>query len=286
MTATLIDGKATAAQIKEDLKHTIQDRKAKSLPIPGLDVILVGDDPASAVYVRTKQKACETVGIKSRMHHLPADINQQHLENLIDKCNSDKDCNGILLQLPLPSHLNTNDLLERIAINKDVDGFHPFNMGRLAQGRGTLSPCTPHGVITLLRSSNIELEGKDAVVIGASNIVGRPMALELLAARCTVTICHSKTKDLASKVNSADILVVGIGRPGVVQTDWIKPGAVIIDIGFNRLQSGKIVGDIEFNTAKEIASYITPVPGGVGPMTVATLLENTLLATKIQYGEY
>lgn len=278
MTATIIDGKQVAAITREGIASQIKARLAKHLPAPQLDVILVGDNPASAAYIRTKQKSCEEVGMRSQLHKLPTETTQQQLEALIDRCNANNDCHGILLQLPIPDHLDSAPLLERIAVHKDVDGFHPYNMGRLAQGRPQLCPCTPHGVMTLLKHYKIDPMGMDAVVVGASNIVGRPMALELLAAKATVTICHSKTKDLADKVKSADLLIAGVGNPTVIDANWIKPGAVVIDVGFNRLADGTICGDIDFAIAKERAGYITPVPGGVGPMTVATLLENTMQA--------
>ena len=278
MTARLIDGKRIAQHIQQQLHKTIQQRKNEHKRAPRLDVILVGDNPASTVYVRTKAEACRAVGMTSQIHKLSTDTSQQQIEALIEQCNQNNHCDGILLQLPLPKHLNANLLLEKISIHKDVDGFHPYNLGRLAQGRPALCPCTPHGVMTLLKHYEIDTKGKEAVVVGASNIVGRPMAYELLAANSTVTICHRQTQNLADKIRLADILLAGIGNPHVIQTEWIKPGAVVIDIGFNRLANGKIVGDIDFKTAKEVASFITPVPGGVGPMTVATLLENTLKA--------
>lgn len=281
MTATLIDGRAISANIKTAVSEKIQQRLTQNLPAPGLDVILVGDNPASATYVKHKQKACETVGIYSNCHRLPASATEADIAARIDACNAGESVTGILLQLPLPEGLSPDRLLERIHPDKDVDGFHPYNLGRLAQRRPRLRPCTPFGVMTLLQSTGEDLAGKHAVVVGASNIVGRPMALELLLAKCTVTVCHRYTKDLAQHVQSADILVVAIGKLGIVKSEWIKPGAIVIDVGFSRLENGKISGDVEFESAKERAGWITPVPGGVGPMTVATLVQNTLLAAEL-----
>ncbi len=282
MTANIINGKDVANTIKKQIAVDIASREAKGLPRPGLAVILVDEDPASKVYVGHKQRACEAVGILSYVHKLPGSTTQKDLEQLIEQCNQQVDIHGILLQLPLPSHLSADDLLETIDPDKDVDGFHPYNLGRLAQRRPRLQPCTPKGVITLLEHYNIPVAGKHAVVVGASNIVGRPMSLQLLLAKATTTVCHRYTKDLEAQVRSADILVVAIGKPGVVKTDWIKPGAVVIDVGLTRLDNGKLVGDIDFDTAKDVAGWITPVPGGVGPMTVATLLQNTLQAADFQ----
>ncbi len=282
MTAKILDGRAIAAKVKEKVADQVKDRQKKGLSIPGLEVILVGENPASATYVRHKQKACKKVGIRSHAHQLPEDIQQKALEALIDQCNADPDVHGVLLQLPLPDHIRADDLLERIDPNKDVDGFHPYNLGRLSQRRPRLRPCTSLGIITLLNETNEDLTGLHAVVVGASNIVGRPMALELLLAKCTVTVCHRFTKNLAQHVQDADILVVAIGKPGIIQSDWIKPGAIVIDVGFSRLENGTITGDVEFESAQQRASWITPVPGGVGPMTVATLLENTLQAAALQ----
>lgn len=278
MSATPIDGKAVAATVKDSVKSRIDSRLAEGERAPGLAVVLVGDDPASQVYVGHKRKACEQIGIQSSAHILPAATTEGELLQLIDQLNTDAEIDGILVQLPLPEHINADEVIERISPEKDVDGFHPYNFGRLAQKRPTLRPCTPYGVMKLLETTGIEVEGKDAVIVGASNIVGRPMALELLLARATVTVCHSRTKDLAEKIAAADIVVAGVGIPNFVKGEWIKPGAVVIDVGINRLVTGKLCGDVEFETAKQQASFITPVPGGVGPMTVAMLMQNTLEA--------
>jgi methylenetetrahydrofolate dehydrogenase (NADP+) / methenyltetrahydrofolate cyclohydrolase len=276
--ANILDGKKIAEQIKTELKTKIENRKRQNLRPPGLAVILIGEDPASAVYVRNKSLACESVGIFSQTHHLPTKTTQKALLALIDKCNADPNIDGILVQLPLPDHIDANLILERISPKKDVDGFHPYNLGRLAQRRPLLSPCTPHGVITLLKAYDIQLAGLEAVIVGASNIVGRPMALELLLEKATITVCHRFTRHLEQHVRSAELLVVAIGNPGIIPTDWIKPGAIVVDVGITRLENGRIVGDIDFQSAQSVASWITPVPGGVGPMTVATLLQNTWLA--------
>jgi methylenetetrahydrofolate dehydrogenase (NADP+)/methenyltetrahydrofolate cyclohydrolase len=241
-------------------------------------VIKVGEDAASAVYVQYKRQGCQEVGIRSFAHDLPQDTTQETLLNLIDTLNQDADVHGILVQLPLPAGIDTHQVLERIAPDKDVDGFHAYNLGHLAQGRPLLQPCTPKGVMTLLASTGKPLSGQHAVVVGASNIVGRPMALALLLADCTVTICHRATVDLAAHVKQADILVVAVGKAELIPGDWVKPGAIVIDVGINRQADGTLVGDVDFQAAAQKASWITPVPGGVGPMTVATLLENTLMA--------
>ncbi|HEX4045255.1 MAG TPA: bifunctional methylenetetrahydrofolate dehydrogenase/methenyltetrahydrofolate cyclohydrolase FolD [Gammaproteobacteria bacterium] len=279
MTAQLIDGKAVAANLKAAVQTTINQRLAAGLNRPGLAVILVGDDnPASAIYVRNKKQACDDVGIYSASHHLPATITENALIELINTLNQDKNIHGILLQLPLPAHINADNVLEHIDPRKDVDGFHPYNLGRLAERRPLLRPCTPHGVILLLNHIQQQYKGKHAVVVGASNIVGRPMALELLITGATVTICHRFTQDLSHYVQQADILVSAVGKPHLIPGDWIKPGATVIDVGMNRLSDGTLTGDIEFAIAKERAAWITPVPGGVGPMTVAVLMANTLAA--------
>lgn len=278
MSAQLIDGKAIAEQIKQEVAAGVQSRLDKNLRAPGLAVILVGADPASEVYVRNKTNSCKQVGFKSETIKLPKETSQEELEQLIDKFNQDDNIDGILLQLPLPDHLDSDPLLEQIRPDKDVDGFHPFNLGRLAQRLPLLRPCTPKGIITLLESTGQTIRGKDAVIVGASNIVGRPMGLELLLAGCTVTTTHRFTKNLPEKVSQADIVVVAAGKPGLVKGEWIKKGAIVIDVGINRLDCGSLVGDVEFDIAKERAGWITPVPGGVGPMTVATLMENTLYA--------
>ncbi|MEH6628990.1 MAG: bifunctional methylenetetrahydrofolate dehydrogenase/methenyltetrahydrofolate cyclohydrolase FolD [Motiliproteus sp.] len=278
MSAKIIDGKQIAKEVREKVKSGIQYRLEQGLRAPGLAVVLIGNDPASEVYVNHKRRACNEVGIESTAYDLPLDTSQDQLLQLIDELNKSDNIDGILVQLPLPAHLDANLILERIRPDKDVDGFHPFNLGRLAQRMPVLRPCTPKGVITLLESTNMDIRGKDAIVVGASNIVGRPMSLELLLAGATVTITHRFTQDLAGKVGRADIVVVGVGIPGLVKGEWIKDGAVVIDVGINRLENGKLVGDVEFDEAEKRASWITPVPGGVGPMTVATLMENTLYA--------
>lgn len=278
MSAQIIDGKATAKSIRQEIKAKVSQRTEQGLRAPGLAVILVGDDAASAVYVTHKRKDCEEVGIISKAYDLPSATEQDQLIDLIEELNQDSSVDGILVQLPLPAHLNSDEILERISPNKDVDGFHPFNIGRLAQRMPLLRPCTPAGIVTLLENTGEEIRGKHAVIVGASNIVGRPMGLELLIKGCTVTTCHRFTKDLASFVGQADIVIVAVGRPDIVKGEWIKEGAMVIDVGINRLESGKLVGDVGFEAASKKASFITPVPGGVGPMTRAKLLENTLHA--------
>ena len=280
MTAKLIDGKAIAAEVRQAVKTKIDQRREDNLRLPGLAVVLVGQDPASEIYVRNKCMACEEAGVISHSHALPADTTEAHLLSLIDKLNRDDSIDGILVQFPLPEHIDAYKVTERIRPDKDVDGFHPYNIGRLAQRRPSLRSCTPRGVITLLEHTGDTFYGREAVVVGASNIVGRPMNLELLLAGCTVTTCHRFTRNLEEHVGRADILVIAVGKPGVVKGSWVKPGATVIDVGINRLEDGRLVGDIEFDTAFERAAWITPVPGGVGPMTVATLLENTLYATE------
>jgi methylenetetrahydrofolate dehydrogenase (NADP+)/methenyltetrahydrofolate cyclohydrolase len=272
----IIDGK----QIAQNLRNDIAKQVKKLDTPPGLAVILVGDDPASKVYVRNKDNACKEVGFYSEKINKPANITQHQLLAEIQRLNNDDKIDGILVQLPLPSHLDENLITNSIAIQKDVDGFHSENIGKLMQNKPNLRPCTSKGVMTILASTGIDLVGKDCVVVGASNIVGRPMAIELLNARATVTICNSKTTNLSSKLKQADVVVVAIGIPKMIQGDWIKSGAIVIDVGINRLNTGKLVGDVDFDTAKQNASWITPVPGGVGPMTIATLLENTLTAYK------
>ncbi len=278
MTAQHIDGKKVAQQVRDEVKRGVEQRLAAGARAPGLAVIMVGTDPASAVYVGSKRNACKEVGITSKAYDLPATTTQTELEVLIDQLNEDPEVDGILVQLPLPAGLDAQAILERINPFKDVDGFHPFNMGRLAQRNPALRPCTPRGVITLLDSIGLDLHGMNAVVVGASNIVGRPMSLELLLAGATTTVCHRFTHDLQAHVERAEVLVVAVGRPHFIPGAWVRPGAVVIDVGINRLPSGQLVGDVEFDTAAERASYITPVPGGVGPMTVATLMQNTLQA--------
>lgn len=275
MTAQIIDGKHIAAELRKSLKQRIDERLANGLRKPGLAVILVGNDPASEVYVRNKRKGCEEVGIESLAYDLDSDTTEEKLLSLIDELNDNNAIDGILVQFPVPAHINTETIIERILPDKDVDGFHPYNVGRLASRMPVLRPCTPRGVMTLLESTGEEIKGKDAVIVGASNHVGRPMALELLLAGCTVTICHRFTKNLESKVNQADIVIVAVGKRDIVQGNWIKKGATVIDVGIHRKDDGKLVGDIDFEAAKKYAGFITPVPGGVGPMTVATLLQNT-----------
>lgn len=280
MSARILDGKATAESLLQDIKLAVAARIARGKAPPGLAVILVGDNPASALYVRNKRRSCEIAGVLDMAHDLPGDTSQAELLALIDRLNADPTVDGILVQLPLPAHIDPNTVIERIRPDKDVDGFHPYNLGRLAQARPTLRPCTPYGVTRLLAKTGEILRGKEAVVVGASNIVGRPMALELLMAGCTVTVCHSATRDLPAHVGRAEVLVVAVGRPELVKGDWVREGALVIDVGINRLPDGKVVGDVEFATARERAAWITPVPGGVGPMTVATLLQNTLEAAQ------
>ena len=281
MSARILDGKAVAAELRGTIKTRVNERIANGQSAPGLAVVLVGQDPASQVYVRNKRRACEEAGILSFAHDLPADAPQSELLALIDRLNADPAVHGILVQLPLPDHIDSETVIQRISPDKDVDGFHPDNVGRLVLRMPRLRPCTPKGVMTLLEHTGETLEGLDAVIVGQSNIVGRPMALELLMARCTITVCHTRTRDLEEKVRGADLLVVSAGRPKVIPGDWIKPGAIVIDVGINRGEDGKLVGDVDFDSAKERAGWITPVPGGVGPMTVATLLENTLQAAEM-----
>ncbi|SDI39013.1 5,10-methylenetetrahydrofolate dehydrogenase (NADP+) [Pseudomonas flavescens] len=280
MTAQLIDGKAIAANIRQQIAQRVAERRQQGLRAPGLAVILVGSDPASQVYVAHKRKDCQEVGFVSRAYDLSADTSQDELLSLIDSLNEDASIDGILVQLPLPAHLDSSLLLERIRPDKDVDGFHPYNIGRLAQRMPLLRPCTPKGIMTLLASTGVDLYGLDAVVVGASNIVGRPMAMELLLGGCTVTVTHRFTKDLAGHVARADIVVVAAGKPGLVKGEWIKEGAIVIDVGINRQTDGKLIGDVVYETALPRAGWITPVPGGVGPMTRACLLENTLHAAE------
>ncbi|MBF1279357.1 MAG: bifunctional methylenetetrahydrofolate dehydrogenase/methenyltetrahydrofolate cyclohydrolase FolD [Neisseria lactamica] len=281
MTAQLIDGKKISQQRIEAVAQAVKARQEKGLHTPCLAVVLVGDDPASAVYVRNKKLACQKSGIESRSYELPSETTQDDLLKLVDELNGDSAVDGILVQLPLPAHIDSQAVLERIVPHKDVDGFHPYNVGRLVVKMPLMRPCTPKGVMTLLEAYGIDPKGKKAVIVGASNIVGRPQALELLLSRATVTICHSATQNLADEVAAADILVVGVGIPNFVKGEWVKPGAVVIDVGINRLDDGSLCGDVEFDIAKERASMITPVPGGVGPMTIATLLENTLHAASL-----
>jgi methylenetetrahydrofolate dehydrogenase (NADP+)/methenyltetrahydrofolate cyclohydrolase len=278
MSARLLDGKAVAARLLEQVKERVDHKRALGLRLPGLAVVMVGNDPASQVYVRNKRQACERTGIVSASHDLPGSTSQSELLALIDQLNADAQVDGILVQTPLPPQIDAETVIESIDPSKDVDGFHPYNIGRLAVRLPTLRSCTPLGVMKLLETTDHSLLGQNAVVVGASNHVGRPMALELLLAGCTVTVCHRFTQDLAEQVGRADILVVAVGKPGLIRGAWIKPGSVVIDVGINRLSDGRLVGDVEYDTARERAGWITPVPGGVGPMTVATLLLNTLQA--------
>ncbi len=284
MPAHRLDGKAIAAEIRENIRTQVAALCATGKRVPGLAVILVGENPASQVYVRNKSNACAEVGFHSELHTLPATTSQSELMALIDQLNADPQIDGILVQLPLPQQIDADAVTERILPTKDVDGFHPYNVGRLALRMPLLRPCTPKGVMTLLEHTGQRLDGLDAIIIGQSNIVGRPMALELLAARCTVTICHSRTRDLADKVRGADLLVAAVGRACFVLGDWIKDGAIVIDVGINRGEDGKLVGDVDFAGCAARASWITPVPGGVGPMTIASLLENTLQAAALHAG--
>ena len=280
MSARILDGKRIAQQLLERVALRVDDRLSRGLTAPGLAVVLVGDNAASSVYVRNKRKACHQVGFCSFDHDLPADTSQEEVLALIDNLNADPDVHGILVRSPLPAHIDEDALVDRIDPSKDVDGFQAINVGRLALRRFGLRPCTPKGVMTLLGHTDRPVRGQHAVVVGASNHVGRPLVLELMIAGCTTTSCHRFTRDLESFVRQADILIVAVGKPGLVRGEWIKPGAVVIDVGINRLDDGRLVGDVDFAAAAEQASWITPVPGGVGPMTVATLIENTLEAAE------
>ncbi len=281
MTAQIISGKAIAENLLNSIKDRIDARLQASKRAPGLAVILIGGDPASSIYVRNKRLACEKVGIRSIAYDLPATTTEAELLALIQQLNHDESIDGILVQAPLPPHIKDEHVIEAISPNKDVDGFHPYNIGRLAVRQPTLRSCTPFGVIKMLQAINIDLMGMDAVVVGVSNHVGRPMGLELLLAGCTVTSCHRHTKNLGEIVARADLVIAAAGKPGLIKGEWIKPGAIVIDIGINRLADGTISGDVDFAAAKERAGWITPVPGGVGPMTVATLMENTLLSLEL-----
>jgi len=276
----ILDGKAIANQLLSQARERAKKIHVLRQRAPGLAVIMVGDNPASQVYVRNKRQACEKAGIASFSHDLPVNVSQAELLSLIDRLNQDEQVDGILVQLPLPAHIDTETVIERIRPEKDVDGFHPYNIGRLAVRLPTRRPCTPYGVMKLLEATKLPLHGQHAVVVGASNHVGRPMALELLLAGCTVSVCHRFTHDLHNHAAKADILIVAVGKPGLVKGEWVRPGSVVIDVGINRLPDGKLVGDVEHEIARERAGWITPVPGGVGPMTVATLLQNTLDASE------
>ena len=282
--AHIIDGKAISAAVRGEIKDNTQALIAKTGVTPGLAVIIVGEDPASQVYVRNKRRACEEVGFYSEAYELPAETTQAELETLLDKLNADPRIHGILVQLPLPSHLNENAVLLRIDPKKDVDAFHPYNVGRIMIGDYAFLPCTPAGVMELLRRTGIDCAGKSCVVVGRSNIVGKPQAMLLLQANGTVTVCHSRTKDLAAITREADILVVAIGRADFITGDMVKEGAVVIDVGMNRRPDGKLTGDVDFATVAPKASHITPVPGGVGPMTITMLMQNTLTAARIAAG--
>lgn len=278
----IIDGKKVSAEVKERVRQQTLELKEAHGITPGLAVVIVGDDPASRVYVNNKKKACELVGFKSEEYALPAETTQQELLELVEKLNNKSDINGILVQLPLPKHLDDKAVIEAISPQKDVDAFHAVNVGKIMLGEYDFLPCTPSGVMEMLHSYNIEVSGKNCVVIGRSNIVGKPMAMLLLHGNGTVTICHSRTKNLAEVTKQADILVAAVGRPKFVTADMVKDGAVVIDVGMDRDENGKLCGDVDFENVKDKCSYITPVPGGVGPMTIATLMKNTLKAAKIQ----
>ncbi len=281
MSAKIIDGKAIAENHLQDLKKEIDVRSKKGIRNPSLAVVLIGSNPASSIYVKNKRLACEKIGVKSIAYDLPNETSEKELLTLIETLNNDTSIDGILVQSPLPSHINNDVIFENISPLKDVDGFHPKNIGLLAIKQPQLRSCTPYGVMKLIKATQLAIQGLDAIVVGSSNHVGRPMALELLLGGCTVTICNRYTQKLQQKIELADIVVAAAGIPDMIKGSWIKPGAIAIDIGINRLESGKIIGDIEFDIAKTRAGFITPVPGGVGPMTVATLMENTLLAQKL-----
>ncbi len=282
MAATIIDGKAIAQQIQGEVAAKIRARTAAGIRPPGLAVILVGDDGASRIYVRNKRRACDAAGITSFDYDLPVDTEQSAVLSLIDELNARDEVDGILVQLPLPAQIDETQIIERILPTKDVDGFHPYTVGRLVQRIPVLRPCTPHGIMVLLERSGVDVLGLHVVIVGSSNHVGRPLALEMLMAGATTTVCHRFTTDLESHVRRADVLCVAVGKAGLIPGDWIKPGAVVIDIGIIRLDDGRLVGDVDFDTAKERARLITPVPGGVGPMTVASLLSNTLAAAELR----
>ncbi|MDH4181335.1 MAG: bifunctional methylenetetrahydrofolate dehydrogenase/methenyltetrahydrofolate cyclohydrolase FolD [Betaproteobacteria bacterium] len=284
MSARILDGKAVALTVTQEVAAKVASRVAGGRAPPGLAVVQVGENPASQVYVRNKRRTTEAVGMRSFAHDFPASLAEAELLATIDRLNANPDVHGILVQLPLPKHVDPQKVVERIDPAKDVDGFHPYNVGRLVLKSPTLRPCTPYGCMRLLAETGEPLAGKHAVVIGQSNIVGRPMAMELLMARCTVTICHSATRDLPGIVRQGDVVVAGVGRANFVQGDWIRDGAIVIDVGINRTDEGKLVGDVDFAAAKERASWITPVPGGVGPMTIAMLLANTLRAAELADG--
>lgn len=282
MTAAILDGKFVAKEIKKTIQQIVQTRIAEGRRVPGLAVILLGADEASSIYVKNKRNICLEAGFNSYAYDLKSQTSEEELLALIDNLNADDTVDGILVQLPLPSHIDTSTIIERISPQKDVDGFHPYNLGRLAQGHPLLRPCTPHGIMQLLNYYQLNVQGMNAVVIGASNIVGRPMALELLLAKATVTICHSATEHLEHHVRNAQLLIVAAGKYNVVKPGWLNKNQIIIDVGIHRRQDGTIHGDIDFEEAKNHVKWITPVPGGIGPMTVATLLQNTLIAAGIR----
>lgn len=277
--AGIIDGKAVASEIRAKIKKDVEQLRLKGI-VPGLAAVLVGDNPASRVYVRNKRKACEEAGIYSEEHKLPADLKQEELVKLVNDLNIDKKINGILIQLPLPKHIDSKVIMECVSPDKDVDGFHPYNVGRLTVGDPIFSPCTPYGVMALLEHYGIKVEGKNAVVVGRSNIVGKPVALMLLNKNATITVCHSRTSDLEERCRKADILIVAAGRPRMIRGDMVKEGAVVVDVGINREDNGGLVGDVDFEEVSKRAGWITPVPGGVGPMTIAILLKNTVESAK------
>lgn len=281
MTAKIIDGNAVAKALQQEIASQIKLRRSQGLRAPGLAVVIVGENPASKIYVEKKRSMCHELGMISKDYNLPENVPESELLTLIDTLNQDHDIDGILIQLPLPKHIHGSIVLEHIVPDKDVDGFHPYNIGKLSIGNSVLRPCTPKGIMTLLQSIGVELKGMNAVVIGASNIVGKPMAMELINARCTVTVCRSTTRDSPSIVRQADIVIAATGVAQMVKGDWVKPGAIVIDVGINRLANGKLVGDVDFDQVKEVAGWVTPVPGGVGPMTVATLMENTFYAAAV-----
>ena len=285
MNAQILDGKALASRLRNTLADDVAALTEKHGRAPGLAVILVGDDPASHVYVRNKKSACKQVGIRSFSHELPADTSQQHLLGLISELNHDPKVDGILVQLPVPEHINPEAIIEAIDPGKDVDGFHPYNLGRLTARKPALRSCTPYGCMKLLEETGEDLHGKECVIVGASNIVGRPMALELLLAGATVTVCHRFTRDLQAHIERADIVVAAAGKQGLVRGEWIKPEAIVIDVGIHRLPDGSLTGDVDFATASQRAAWITPVPGGVGPMTITMLLANTVQSFKTHLGD-
>lgn len=281
MAATIIDGKEVAKSIRAELANEVENLKKQGI-VPGLTVILVGDDPASHSYVRGKEKGCEEVGIHSEVIRMDASVSQAELLQTIQQLNENPNVHGILVQLPLPSHISEEAVIDAIHPDKDVDGFHPISVGNMVIGRETFLPCTPHGIIELIKRTGTTLEGKHAVVIGRSNIVGKPVSLLLQRENATVTMCHSRTKDLAQYTRKADILVVAVGKPHIIGKEHVSPGAVVIDVGVNRVETGKLVGDVKFEEVSEVAGFITPVPGGVGPMTITMLLKNTVAAAKKQ----